>query len=103
LAEELWERLGHADGLAAARWPEADAAAAAEDRVEIPVQVNGKVRARVEMPAGSADDAIREAALALPGLQAHLANMEVVRVVVANGRLVNVVVKPVKSKSSTEG
>src|SRR5690606_40187382 len=47
LAEELWERLGHADGLAAARLPEADAAAAAEDRVQIPVQVNGEVRQRV--------------------------------------------------------
>jgi leucyl-tRNA synthetase len=103
LSEELWERLGHEGGLAGASWPEADAAAAAEDRVEIPVQINGKVRARVEMPAGSSDDAIREAALALPAVQAHLASVEIVRVVVANGRLVNVVVKPVKAPAQAGG
>ena len=45
LSEELWERLGHADGIVAAGWPVFDAAAALEDAIEIPVQVNGKLRA----------------------------------------------------------
>ena len=96
LSEELWERLGHTDGVVNAGWPAFDAAAAAADVVEIPVQVNGKVRTRMTMPAGSAEDAIRTAALALPALAPHLAGMDVVKTVVANGRLVNIVVRPQK-------
>ena len=50
LAEELWERLGHASGVVAAGWPAFDEAAAREDEIEMPVQVNGKVRARITVP-----------------------------------------------------
>jgi leucyl-tRNA synthetase len=96
LSEELWERLGHEGGLAAASWPQADPEAAREEEIEIPVQVNGKVRARIHVPSGAAEEAIREAALASPAVQSHLAGVEVVRVVVANGRLVNIVVRPSK-------
>jgi leucyl-tRNA synthetase len=94
LAEELWERLGHAGGLASASWPAFDAEAAREDEIEIPVQVNGKVRTRVVVARDASEDAIRSAALDAPALQSHLAGMEIVKVVVANGRLVSVVVKP---------
>jgi leucyl-tRNA synthetase len=96
LSEELWERLGHTGGVVAAGWPAADASAAAEEEIEIPVQVNGKLRARLMVAVGTPEDDIRAAALALPALQTHLAGMDIVKTVVANGRLVNVVVRPSK-------
>jgi leucyl-tRNA synthetase len=96
LSEELWERLGHADGVTAAGWPAVDAAAALEDAIEIPVQVNGKLRGRVTVPRESDETAIREAALAVPALAPYLVGMEIAKVVVAQGKLVNVVVRPAK-------
>jgi leucyl-tRNA synthetase len=96
LSEELWARLGHADGIVAAGWPAYDAAAAVEDEIEIPVQVNGKLRARIMMPVGASDEDMRATALASPAVQAHLVGVDIVKTVVANGRLVNVVVKPAK-------
>jgi leucyl-tRNA synthetase len=96
LSEELWARLGHAEGIVAAGWPQYDAAAVVEEEIEIPVQVNGKLRARVMMPAGASDEDMRAAALASPAVQPHLAGVDIVKTVVASGRLVNIVVKPAK-------
>ena len=92
-AEELWERLGHAGGLAAARWPDFDAAVAKADEVVVPVQVNGKVRARLTVAADASETELEKAALAEPGVAAYTAGKTVVKVVVAKGRLVSVVVK----------
>jgi leucyl-tRNA synthetase len=93
LSEELWERLGHQGGLAASPWPEYDAEAAREEEVEIPVQVNGKLRGRVTLPADAPDADIESAARSSPQVAAHLAGMIIVKVVVANRRLVNIVVR----------
>jgi leucyl-tRNA synthetase len=93
MAEELWELLGHPDGVVAAGWPAADAAVAAEEAIVVPVQVNGKLRGRVSVPAGADEAAIEAAALAEPNVQAHVAGKTVVKVVVAKGRLVSIVVK----------
>ena len=93
LSEELWERFGHAGGLTTTSWPAWDDAVAAEDEVEIPVQVNGKVRGRVTVPASAADPAIEAAALGSPQVQPHLVGKTVVKVIVARGRLVSIVVK----------
>jgi leucyl-tRNA synthetase len=93
MAEELWELLGHADGVVAAGWPAADAAVAAEEAIVVPVQVNGKLRGRVSVPAGADEAAIEAAALAEPNVQAHTAGKTIVKVVVAKGRLVSIVVK----------
>ena len=93
MAEELWELLGHSDGIVAAGWPVSDPAVAAEEAVELPVQVNGKVRGRVTVPAGSADDVVQAAALADPNVKAHTDGKTIVKVIVAAGRLVSVVVK----------
>jgi leucyl-tRNA synthetase len=92
MAEELWERLGHADGLAAASWPAYDARVARPEEIVVPVQVNGKVRSRLTVPAGATEDELRERALADPAVAAHIGAREVRNVVVARGRLVNVVV-----------
>ncbi|MDP6371456.1 MAG: leucine--tRNA ligase [Vicinamibacterales bacterium] len=93
LAEELWERLGHGDGLAAASWPEADPDVAKAHTLVVPVQINGKVRARLTVEAGQSDADLEAAALAEPQVQAHIAGKTVAKVVVARGRLVSVVVK----------
>ena len=93
VCEELWERLGHADGVVAAGWPVADEAAAREEEIEIPVQVNGKVRDRVTVPADATEADIEAAALAAPAVQPHIAGKQIVKVIVARGRLVSIVVK----------
>jgi leucyl-tRNA synthetase len=93
MAEELWELLGHTDGVVAAGWPAADAAVAAEEAIVVPVQVNGKVRGRVSVPAGADDATLEAAALAEASVRAHLDGKTVVKVVVAKGRLVSIVVR----------
>ena len=93
MAEELWEGLGHSEGLVAAGWPVSDPAVAAQESIELPVQVNGRVRGRITVPAGSADDVVQAAALADAGVRAHTDGKTIVKVIVASGRLVSVVVK----------
>jgi leucyl-tRNA synthetase len=80
-------------GVVAAGWPAFDEAVAREDEVEIPVQVNGKVRGRVTVSADAPESAIEAAALQAPQIQAHLSGKQVVKVIVARGRLVSIVVK----------
>ncbi len=92
-AEELWERYGHEGGLAVARWPAYDAEVARAEAVVVPVQVNGKVRGRITVTPDAGEADLREAALAEPSVQAHVQGREIVKVVVAAGRLVSVVVK----------
>ncbi len=93
MAEELWEMLGNGGGIVSAGWPGFDADVAAEEAIEMPVQVNGKVRGRVTVPAGSPDDVVQAAALADPNVRAHIDGKTIVKVIVAAGRLVSVVVK----------
>jgi leucyl-tRNA synthetase len=91
MAEELWERLDHAGGVAAAGWPPYDDAVARAEEVVIPVQVNGKVRGRLTVAAGTPDDQLRELALADPQVKKHLDGKTIKKVVVVNGRLASVV------------
>jgi leucyl-tRNA synthetase len=91
-AEEMWEMLGYNSGLTAAAWPEFNSAVARAEEIVIPVQVNGKVRGRVTVPADIPDGELQRIALADPGVQAHIAGKTVKKVVVAKGRLVSVVV-----------
>ncbi len=91
-AEEIWERYGHTGTLAAARWPAVDDAAARAESIVVPVQVNGKVRGRIEVSPDASDAELERLALADPGVQPHLAGKTVKKVVVAKGRLVSVVV-----------
>ena len=91
LAEELWSRLGHADSLAYAPWPVADAAMLVRDEITIVVQVNGKKRDELHVPADLPGDEIEKLALASERVQAHLAGRAPKKVIVIPGRLVNVV------------
>jgi leucyl-tRNA synthetase len=92
LAEELWEMLGHTDGLWTVGWPAINKELAKEDEVEIPVQVNGKVRGRVTVPAGSSQDEVMKRAQADPGVAAHLAGKTIRKVIFVADKLLNVVV-----------
>jgi leucyl-tRNA synthetase len=92
LAEELWSRLGHTASLARGPFPTADPQYLVDDNVELPVQVNGKVRGKVTVPAAAADDVLEAAALADEKVQAFLAGAVPRKVIVVAGRLVNLVV-----------
>ena len=93
MAEELWHMLGHAESLAKGRWPAFDPEVAKADEVVVPVQINGKVRARLTVRAGASDDELREAALADPVVRQHTAGKTILKVVIAKGTLVSLVVQ----------
>jgi leucyl-tRNA synthetase len=92
MAEELWEMLGHGTGVVAAGWPAFDEAVAKADEIVVPVQVNGKLRTRLTVPADISEDLLRELALADPQVGKHIEGKTVKKVVVAAGRLVSIVV-----------
>ncbi|ANW67302.1 leucine--tRNA ligase [Mycobacterium sp. djl-10] len=92
LAEELWQRLGHEGSLAHGPFPVADPAYLVEDTVEYPVQVNGKVRGRITVPADADKSAVEQLARADEKVLAFLAGAEPKKVIVVPGRLVNLVV-----------
>ncbi|MFW6107269.1 MAG: leucine--tRNA ligase [bacterium] len=93
LCEELWHRLGHEQSVFRASWPRYDAEAAKAEEIEIPIQVNGKVRSRVTVDAEIDEEGLREAALADAKVRARLADKQVERVVVVPRRLVNIVAR----------
>jgi leucyl-tRNA synthetase len=91
LAEELWQRLGGAASLAHGPWPEADPSLLVAETVTLAVQVNGKRRAEITVPADADEEAIRSAALGCEPVQRHLAGRTPRKLIVVPGRLVNVV------------
>ncbi|MGA7294668.1 MAG: leucine--tRNA ligase [Terriglobales bacterium] len=93
LAHELWEMTGETCALLKAPWPKYDAALAASDEIEIPVQVNGKLRSLVVVPAGASNDEIQRAALADEKVKAAIAGKQVVKIIVVPKKLVNIVVR----------
>jgi leucyl-tRNA synthetase len=93
LAHELWETLGETSDLLRAPWPQYDPALAKAEEVEIGIQVNGKIRSRIVVPADATDDQVRELALADEKIKAAIEGKEIVKVLVVKGRLVNIAVK----------
>ncbi|MDX6443513.1 MAG: leucyl-tRNA synthetase [Blastocatellia bacterium] len=95
VAEEMWESLGHQGGLVQTPgvWPAADAELARKEELEIPVQVNGKLRSRVIVAPDITEADLRTLALADSKVQSQIDGHEIVKVIVVPGRLVNVVVK----------
>ena len=92
LAEELWARLGHEGTITYVPFPEADPSLLVDDTIEYPVQINGKVRTRVEVPADADREAIQALALADDKVIAALAGATPTKVIVVPGRMVNLVV-----------
>ncbi|MBB6099837.1 leucyl-tRNA synthetase [Deinobacterium chartae] len=93
LAEELWSGSGREGSVHLQSWPEFDPAALVRSSVEVVVQVNGKVRARAEVPASADQDEVFAVALSLPNVVAHTEGKEIVKRIYVPGKLVNVVVK----------
>ena len=91
VCEELWNRLGHDASLSDEPWPQWDKEATAQDTVTVALQVNGKLRGTVDIPAGADKAAMEEAALADSSVQRHTAGLTVRKVVVVPGKLVNIV------------
>jgi leucyl-tRNA synthetase len=92
LAEELWEATGHAPSIANAPWPAWDEKLCIDDVVEIAVQVNGKVRGRIEIARNAAESVARDAALADPNVQKFIAGKPVKKFVYVAGRIANLIV-----------
>ncbi|APX92729.1 leucine--tRNA ligase [Halomonas sp. 1513] len=88
----LWEALGHAEPVIDAAWPVLDESALARDTIELVVQVNGKLRARLEVPADADKASIEAQALAAENVQRHTEGKSVRKVIVVPGKLVNIVV-----------
>jgi leucyl-tRNA synthetase len=93
IAEELWARLGHAESLSAAAFPEADPALAAEQTVVLPVQIDGKTRLRIEVPADAGREQIAAILDGHPEVARHVGGVAIDRVVVVPGRIVNIVTR----------
>ena len=92
IAEELWSQLGKPYSIHQQQWPAVDEAATKEDSIELPVQINGRVRDRITVPAEATEDEIKSAALASEIVQKHLEGKEPKKVIVAKGRMVSIVV-----------
>ena len=93
LAHELWEMAGQTTNLLKAPWPKYDPALAAEDEIEIPVQVNGKLRGLVVVAAAATNEQIEQTALADEKVKAAIAGKQVLKVIVVPKKLVNIVVR----------
>jgi leucyl-tRNA synthetase len=93
LAEEVWEMLGHTGGtLAHAPWPKFVPELAVEDQVEVVVQINGRVRGKVQVESGLSEEELKKKVLSDPKIAKLLDGLRIVKVVVVPDKLVNVVV-----------
>ena len=93
VTEELWERRGQVESLLDSDWPVADAAKIKRDRIQIVVQVDGKLRDRVEVDAAWGEKEVRGAALASDKVREHVAGRELAKAVLVPGRLINLVTR----------
>ena len=93
LAHELWEMLGEESNLLRVAWPKYDAVLAKEEEVEIPVQINGKLRSRVIVAVDAPEDTIIEGALADEKIRAAIVGKQIVKTIVVPGKLLNIVVR----------
>ncbi|WP_434577887.1 leucine--tRNA ligase [Thermoanaerobacterium thermosaccharolyticum] len=92
-SEEMWERLGYSYSVFNQKWPEYDEKALVKDTIEIAIQVNGKVRGRLEIPSGATEKEIQDKALVVESIKQFIEGKEIKKVVVVKNRLVNIVVK----------
>jgi leucyl-tRNA synthetase len=93
IAHELWEILGEKGSLLHAPWPKYEAPLAKEEEIEIPVQVSGKLRSRVTVPADAGEDFVVERALADEKVRTFIAGKQVAKKIYVPGKMVNLVVR----------
>jgi leucyl-tRNA synthetase len=92
IAEEMWEMMGHQDGLWTSGWPVANAELAKDDQVEVPVQVNGKLRGKLTVAVGIVQEEILELAKVEPAIAQQLSGKRIVKVIYVSNKLLNLVV-----------
>jgi leucyl-tRNA synthetase len=92
IAEEMWEMLGHKNGLWTAGWPAANLELAKDDEVEVPVQVNGKLRGKLKVAVGIDQETLLAKAKAEPMIAQHVDGKRIVKVVHVPNKLLNLVV-----------
>jgi leucyl-tRNA synthetase len=93
ISEELWQAMGHSESLAYAPWPAFDPQYIQESTVEVPIQINGKVRGRITVPAGASKSEIEQAALADPRVKKHIEGSSIQKLIVIPNKLINIVVR----------
>ena len=93
IAEELWEEIGEAAPVFRHAWPSVNESYLIEDEVEVPVQVNGKLRGKIVIPTGSTKEVLEAAALADEKVSGFIAGREIVKVIALPGKMVNIVIK----------
>ena len=93
LAHELWEQLGEGDNLLRVSWPVYDPALAKEEAIELPLQINGKLRSRILTAIDAAEEDVKQQALADEKIQAMIAGKQVVKIILVPGKLINIVVR----------
>ena len=94
ITEEIWQRIGHETMLADSSWPEWDEDLAREDQVTLIIQINGKVRGRIEVAADASEEDLVAAAETAEGIGAYLNKGTLRKTITVPGRLVNFVVTP---------
>ena len=92
LGEELWEMLGHTPSIQNEPWPTYDPALCEEDEVEVPVQINGKVRSRITLPKDATEEQALAAARKAPGLAAHLTDKPLRKTIWVPNKILNLIV-----------
>ena len=93
LTEEIWEKLGNKPSIANQAWPEWNEEMTKEDIVLVILQVNGKVRAKIELPVGLDQEALKEQAFANERIQEWIAGKTIIKVIAVPNKLVNIVVR----------
>jgi len=93
LAEELWEQLGGPFSVHQQAWPEYDPALVVDERMTIPIQVNGKLRHRIEVPVSAGEDEITQQALASAEVKRSIEGKQIVKTIYVAGRLLSIVVR----------
>ena len=93
ICEEMWQQLGHNDSIAYEPWPTYDEKMLVSDTVQMGIQVNGKLRAKIEVAKDADDEAVKELAFQQENVKAHTDGKNIVKVIVVKNKIVNIVVK----------
>ena len=93
ICEEMWQQLVHNDSIAYEPWPTYDEKMLVSDTVQMGIQVNGKLRAKIEVAKDADDEAVKELAFQQENVKAHTDGKNIVKVIVVKNKIVNIVVK----------
>ncbi|WP_143808233.1 class I tRNA ligase family protein, partial [Oenococcus oeni] len=93
ITEELWQRMGHQETIAYATWPTYDESQIIEKQIEMAVQINGKVRAKINTPVDISRDELAKMATDNPDVKKQVADKNIVKIIAIPGKIINIVVK----------